>query len=281
VETTKPTSNAAHQRPVRASSVTSTLDQQLERLEQKWFAILQAEFPDRPLPTSASGEIQFFSTDFPRTYVAPRDGSDLPDASGSAFCVVCVGINHNTYRGRAEGNKIAPHIYTRSRGQMWTVDLARTRATRRALNTALAAYAINRQAWTDNGYASRHTLLPKTSDSREADFPLVIIKTHLSPFVFTKPWSEYSGTVRRETLDAWNPNRHMCDLVQTLGNNIDLWVIHGNYVWPHFITTSHEITNWMVTPTLTYESQRNGTIATFWRTKRIEESVTRPRFPSC
>jgi hypothetical protein len=280
---TKAPSHPANRHASESLSRSATLELQLDSLEQKWFAILHAEFADKSLPPSASGEIQFFSTDFPRTYVAPHnDQTALPSTgSGSALCVVCVGVSHNTYRHRGEGNKFTPHIYTRSRGETWAVEFRRTRSTRRALNTTLAGYAMNRQAWMENGYASHDRLLPSTWDGREAEFPLVVIKTYLSPFIFTKPWSEYSGTVRTETLDGWNPNRHMCDFIQTLGDKVDLWVIQGNHVWPHFNTNSQEITNWILAPSLTYASQRNGAIATFWKTPRQNMPLSGPFFPSC
>jgi hypothetical protein len=265
------------------SSRSLALDRQLETLEQKWFAVLQAEFADKKLPSSASGEVQFLSTDFPWTSVPPQGEADaLPSrASGSAHCIVCISINHNTYRDRAKDNKIAPHIYTRSQRVTWTVDLSRTRATRRALNTALAFYLMNAKVWTENGYASGSNLLPRTWDGREADLPFVLIKTYLSPFISTKPWAEYSGTAKRETLNGWNPNRHVCDLIQTLGNKVYLWVVQGNYLWPHFIANSEKMTNWVLTPTLTYESQRNGAIAAFWRTNRADGTLAQPAFPSC
>jgi hypothetical protein len=260
------------------------LDRQLETLEQKWFAVLQAEFIDQKLPPSASSEVQFLSTDFPWTSVPPQGEADaLPSrSSGSAPCIVCISINHNTYRNRGEHNKITPHIYSRTRGVTWTVDRPRTRATRRALNTALAFYLMNAKVWTENGYASDPNLLPITWDGREADLPFVLLKVYLSPFILTKPWAEYSETVRRETLDAWNPNRHIVDFIATLNQKIDLWVIQGNYVWPHFVENSEHITKWILTPTLSYESQRNGAIAAFWRAKRVAaEELAQPTFPSC
>jgi hypothetical protein len=259
-----------------------TLDQQLESLEQKWFALLKAEFADKPVPHGASGEIQFFSTDFPETFTASRDKqSQARQAVGSALCVVCVGINHNLYRPHRENSGVQPHVYTRTTGETWTVDLARTGSTRRALNTALAAYAMNRRAWINNGYAADECLVPSEWDGREAEYPLVIIKAYLSPFLSTKPWAEYKGFTKRETLDAWDPNRHICNLIQTLGTQVDLWVINGNSVWPHFDTTSHHITKWVLTPTLSYVSQQNRSIETFWKTPRPEQRLRLPSFPRC
>ncbi|MGB9475503.1 MAG: hypothetical protein WCE87_10600 [Candidatus Udaeobacter sp.] len=259
-----------------------TLDQQLESLEQKWFALLKAEFADKSAPHGANGEIQFFSTDFPETSTTSRnEHSQRRQAVGSALCVVCVGINHNLHRARQENNDLTPHIYTRTTGETWTVDLARTRSTRRALNTALAAYAMNRRAWIDNGYAADEFLVPSEWDGREAEYPLVIIKTYLSPFLSTKPWAEYKYFAKKETLNAWDPNRHICDLIQTLGTRGALWVINGNSVWPHFDTASHQMLKWALTPTLSYVSQQNRSIDIFWKTPRPEQRLRLPSFPSC
>lgn len=261
----------------------ATLDQQLESLEQRWFALLKAEFSDKPMPESASGEIQFFCTDFPATYDLSRDEEpSFPrQVAGSALCVVCVGINHNVYRDRHEDNTIIPHIYTRTRGKTWAFDLGRTRPTRRALNTALAFYIMNKKTWMENGYASDSIVLPTNWDGREADLPFVLIKTYLSPFISTKPWAVHSGTIRRETRHAWNPNRHICDLIAILGRKISLWVIQGNNLWPHFIKHSDQITDWILTPTLSYESDRSGQISTFFRTKRSDDRLVQPWFPAC
>jgi hypothetical protein len=260
-----------------------TLGRQLEMLEQKWFAVLKTELAHKPLPHAASGEIQFFSTDFPLTYVAAKDTRDvLPsDGPGSAICVLCLGMTHNVYRNRTEADEIVPHIFTRRGGKSWTVDVGRTRATRRALNTALASYAMKRKAWVENGYASADDLLPSAWDGREADLPLVVIKTVLSPFVLKKPWPENTGAVRKETLAAWDPNRHICDCIAELGGTVGLWVIHGNNVWPHFATNSTSIPNWILAPTLTYASQQNSAIESFWKTPREDTHLRHPYVPSC
>ena len=65
----------------KTSMTLLTLDQQLEMLEQRWFAILNAERCDKPLPENASGEIQFFSTDFRNTYVAASEEHLPPSCS--------------------------------------------------------------------------------------------------------------------------------------------------------------------------------------------------------
>jgi hypothetical protein len=246
---------------------------ELEDLERKWVSALQARFDGTiPWPPRASDEVQFFTAEAP-LQTAPDDGANIHAASRPLH-VVCVGLSYNAYRHEVLG-KVTPHIQTRTNGETWVVDNKRSSTTRRALDAALAAYSRDSHTWVAHGYASAADLIPRESGA------LTLIKTFVSPFLPTKPWSEFGGTVRKAMFDAWNPNEHICDLIQTLGNRLDLWVIHGSAIWPHFVTNSTHIQRWMLMPTLSHESQRNRAIATFWKTPRREDEQAQPCFPSC
>lgn len=256
------------------------LTTELERLERKWVTTLTTRFKgDLPWPPNASDEVQFFSANFPKGDPHRADSVAEESATNRSSYIVCVSVTYNAYSHEIAG-KVVPYVQTRSKGESWVIDDARSRSTRRALHVALSAYTRNPDAWSANGYASAADLLTSSSASRSPR-RLVLIKTSLSPFLSTKPWADFSGSARRATVEAWNPNQHICDLIATIGESIDLWVIQGAHAWQHFLTNSPHITKWLLTPILSFESQRNGSIERFWQTRRKPEPLVAPCFPSC
>ena len=247
-------------------------------------AALEARFDgSRPWPPNASDEVQFFASDSPTGTEQRTSAEAVRIHAGSSerpLHVVCAGLSYNAYSHDVVG-QVTPRIYTRTKGETWVLDDTRARATRRALGAALAAYASDPDSWVANGHASAADLLSAACKLGTARDAVIVTKTFLSPFVPTKPWSEFSGAARKATFEAWNPNEHLCDLIRTIGKNVDLWVIHGSAVWPYFTATSEHIQRWILTPTLSYESQRSGSIETFWKTARREERPAWPRFPCC
>lgn len=236
-----------------------------------------------PWPPEASDEVQFFSADLPKgaaTLGATHDYGPQESIEPRPLRVACVGISYNAYSHEIAG-KVVPHVFTRTKGTTWASDEKRSHATRRALGVALSAYARNSDTWMANGYASAGDLLSLPPAGQGTSRSLVLIKTFLSPFLPTKPWAELSGGARKATFDAWNPNQHICDLISTLGESIDLWVMQGTPVWQHFITRSRYMTKWLLTPILSFESQRNGSIERFWQTPRKSEPLIEPFFPTC
>lgn len=255
----------------------------LEELERKWVGILQANFAeDRPWPAIARSDVQFFSVDFPKLQVAAehREAGD-EHADSEALLIVCVEINYKAYP-RSISHKGVPYISGQTQGLTWVVDdPKKSRATRRALKPALIGYLANREVWAKNGYASHSTLLPDDGSFEIAERPLILVKTYLAPFLSAKPWAIHVRSLQTAALTAWDPNQHICDLCKTIGGKVDLWVIEGTSLWPHFITNSPQIKNWILTPTLSFESQRNRSIDTFWETQRREDQPRLPAFPCC
>jgi hypothetical protein len=195
--------------------------------------------------------------------------------------IVCVEFQYKAYP-RIAGTKGVPHIYSQTDGLTWVVDdPKKSRATRRALNLALRGYIANRQEWVKNGYASATTLLLEDREIGTSQHPIILLKTYLSPFLLGKPWLTHSRSFQTATLRAWNPNDHICDFIKAIGPNVDLWVIEGTSLWAHFIATSAQIPKWILTPSLSFESQRNRSIDTFWKLAKREEPLRLPSVPSC
>lgn len=253
----------------------------LEALERKWVAALQSKFTaDQPWPEVATGDIQFFCTMSPKSKRTGVEQANVDQQDRSQLVIVCIGMNYNAY-GHPSERKAEPHTYKRSNAQTWIVDDNRSRATRRALGAALNAYIASSDSWANNGYASGTKLVPKGWALGSSQCSALLVRTFLCPFLLAKPWGELSRSNRIALLNAWNPNQHICDLIATLGSSIDLWVIQGTSLWPHFDVTNPHISNWLLTPTLSFESQRNQSIETFWKGARRAEVPRQPRFPSC
>jgi hypothetical protein len=256
----------------------------LEELERKWVRTLQTSFAgDQLWPEIAGSDVQFFSIDFPPSPAAVREkqSTDALPVPRTPSLVVCVGINYKAFPSRLGRNGV-PHISTETQSLTWVVDDPRkSRGTRRALVSALNGYLRNQSVWVKNGYASAATLLPLTETPGTPDCSIILLKTYLSPFLSAKPWAIHARSLQTAALRAWNPNQHICDLAKTIGNKIDLWVVEGTSLWPHFITSSSQVQNWILTPTLSFESQRNRSIETFWKTPRREVQPRRPSFPIC
>lgn len=216
----------------------------LELLERKWVSALETRFDGTiPWPLKASDEVQFFSADSLSRIEERTTSAENASVAPRPLHDACVAISYNAYSHAVLG-KVTPHIHTRTKGETWVLDDKRSQATRRALTAVLEAYASDPQTWVANGYASATDLLSATIVAGAAPQPIVLIKTFISPFLLTKPWSEFSGTARKATLEAWDPNEHICDLIETIGDRVDLWVIHGSAVWPHFATNSQHIQRW-------------------------------------
>jgi hypothetical protein len=253
----------------------------LEGLERKWVGRLEEHFAgDEAWPEIAGSDMQFFSIDFPPPQEKPNKPQTADNDSSlasPAAVIACVEMNYKAFPPRL-GRNAVPHISTETHALTWVVDDPKNaRRTRRALAVALDSYLDNASTWTENGYASAETLLSREMKGR----PIILIKTFLSPFLLAKPWALYAGSSQTAALRAWNPNQHICDLSETLGKQIDLWVIEGAPLWRHFFADSEEIANWILTPMLTYESQRNKSIQTFWKTTRREDRQREVAFPIC
>lgn len=264
----------------RMMSVTNAaLREILEGLERKWVAIFQASLADnRPWPAIAGSDIQFFSIDFPTPLASARP-QKASHSEPKRLLIVCVEINYKAYP-RGITHKGVPYISGQTQGLTWVVDdPKKSRSTRRALNLALTDYLANRDAWARNGYASSASLL-QDERCEVCERPLVLIKTFLSPFLSAKPWAIHARSLQTAALKAWDPNQHICDLCKALGRKVDLWIIEGTSLWPHFIPTSRSISKWLLTPTLSFESQRNKSIETFSRTPRREVKQRVPTFPA-
>lgn len=273
--------------PPRGIFLTHTVDDYLrnalEEMERKWVTVLGDKFSeDHSWPPFASGYVQFFSTDGPMARSAAlTEEAQRTDEAGTrdTLIVACIGMSSNAYSRNTE-RRAVPYIYARSGGASWLIDEKRSRAVRRALGASLAEYAISARTWVANGYASSATLLPGNWNSA-APHRLVVVRAFVSPFVQTRPWADQSRSAKTATLLAWNPNQHICDLITMIGGTVDVWVMHGTALWPHFIKDNAHVSKWLLTPTLSFESQRNRAIATFWKTPRHDEPLRMPSFPSC
>lgn len=249
-------------------------------MERKWVTVLGDRFSgDDSWPPFASGYVQFFSADGPTAGSPEQTQRTDEPGQRETLVVACIGMSFNAYSRNTE-RRAVPYIYARTGGASWLVDEKRSYAVGRALGASLEEYAVSGETWVANHYASSAALLPANWNSA-APHRVFLIRAFVSPFVQTRPWAEHSRSAKTATLQAWNPNQHLCDLIDQLGEIIDLWVIHGTALWPHFITRSRHISKWMLTPTLSFESQRNGSIARFWKTPRHDEALRLPSFPTC
>ena len=249
----------------------STLKPLLEALEQKWFCQLLGVFssvpPSHSLPSIANGYAQFFS-------IEPFDPPerDVP-------LVVAVGINYDQYLPGSLP-KLDHWLHSRHPfGRSWVVDKTWP-VMRRALDVALAGYLSAPSTWEANKYASSKSLLPPHWHKMRAPQDYILAMTNISPFLSQKQWTEHSSVERRDALKAWDPNQHICDLISMLGDDVDLWVVHGiGEVWPRFNRTSC-IKNWILTPNLSPQNLNSGCIRKFCRPGRAFGRAI-PQWPLC
>ena len=242
----------------------------LEALERSMFKTLRKKYPQIPASVPAgvaNGYAQFFSCE--------NVTQETPDDQDCI--VICgVGINYSQGKPHATYPNIEPWLYT-LRGNTWVEDYAP--AMRRALDSNITTYLLNSAAWSKNGYASSPNLLRHWNPAMRN--PYILIATNLSPFLTQKLWTKQSTTSSSQLLNLWNPNDHICDLRRELGNEIDLWVVHGKQaVWPLFDNKSctGEFPNWMLTHNLSGLGMVN--IGNFWK-KPLIQSARPPIFPVC
>ena len=262
----------------------------LTEMEQKWLNALNAKRP--PRPSLANGFSQFFAMEMPCSQcgaggtaatsgaaspvtdvcnVCGADPSRAPVTLDGDFLIFCIGINYD------QGLEYTPYLHGRSvRRSAWVVDNS-WRVVRRALNAALQSYQQDSATWHSNGYASASAVVPASWQGPPYRFTLAM--TNLSPFVSLQPWSQYSSAAQKKALKSWNPNEHLCDLIQRLGNEVDLWVIHGqNHVWPTF---SGNLNRWILTPQLGGQNLNSGRFGKFHDSPRKRPVAPRQPWPAC
>jgi hypothetical protein len=245
-----------------------------------------------PVPTMTNGEVQFFSIEYVRPGFNPKDGffsfdqalanigEDLAALRDKSVpLIAAVGINYDqclTPPGFPH-NFPTHHLQRKSHLATWVEDYTSS-GMRSALNAALNAYVSNAPCWNANGYASS-VIPPVFGGGKVTDH--ILIATNLSPLNSKEEWGSrsYSTAHRAATLGHWNPNKHLCDLIKRLGQQIDLWVIHGKAaVWPTFLPATPWIQRWILTYNL---SRRNlSRMGSFWR---MGSSWTprHPEWPIC
>lgn len=249
----------------------STLKPLLETLEQKWFARLQGSLPSLPpqLQPIANGHAQFFSVE----ELSPPD-QDVP-------LIVAVGINYDQGASKASFPSLTHWLSSRPPGTNWVVDNTWPQM-RRALIAAIADYLSAPATWVKNGYASSAHLLPPHWHglTQPQPQPYILAMTNISPFLSQKQWTKHSSVERRNALKAWDPNQHICDLINKLGDEVDLWVVHGiDELWPRF-SKSSSIGKWILTPNLSPQNLNSGCIGNFWKSGRTIGPAP-PQWPIC
>ena len=278
------------------------LHQVLTDLEQKWFKNLSTSLPGVPLPVLANGYVQFFAMEMPcptcgagenRPECLPAEAeapgkcpdcrADLKNNPGPLdgdFLIVCVGINYDQSVVGVPPWK--PYLQTITGGRTWVVDNSWP-VCRRAVNAALQEYRVNAGTWFTNGYASSATLaLPPSIYSppvNQPPFRFQMVMTNLSPFISTSPWAGLPAPARRAALTAWDRNHHICDLIAQLGDQVDLWIVHGKgHVWPTF---NRKLKNWILTPQLGPQNLHLGWFEKFWKTKNPATATKKKSWPNC
>jgi hypothetical protein len=98
---------------------------------------------------------------------------------------------------------------------------------RKALDVYLSDYAESKVDWHSNGYATGTVPLLGAN--------YILVATNPCPFLTENDWGSYPASLRQSLLNAWNPNNHLQDFVARLGEDVDLWVVHGvDAAWPLF-----------------------------------------------
>ena len=225
-----------------------------------------------PVPTMTNGEVQFFSIEYVRPGFNPKDGffsfdqalanigEDLAALRDKSVpLIAAVGINYDqcpTPPGFRH-NFPTHHLQRKSRHLTWVEDYSSS-GMRAALNAALGFYLSNAPRWNANGYAS--SAVPPPVFAVGGPVPdYILIATNVSPFNSQEAWLNHLPADRAATLARWNPNWHLCYLIGQLGQNIDLWVIHGiSAVWPTFIWRNPWIKSWLKTANLSHLTLNSG-----------------------
>ena len=227
-------------------------------LEETWFNTLAGAFSGSPpprLPALANGEAQFFSIE---DFNPIRSlGAKIPSCDEEALdpakkqerlLIVAVSINYDQCPTTIPPSSLVPHLYTRSGHASWVAH-SMWAATRNALDVALRQFHGNALTWQNNGYASRTVCAAKLCSGGQP-LPYILVCTNVSPFLSLRRWGLHTPAHRHAALAVWNPNQHLCDLIRVLGDDVDLWVVHGKqFVWPTFDTTDC-IKDWLMTPNL-------------------------------
>lgn len=268
----------------------------LTDLEQSWFNKLKNAPITRP--ALSNGRIQFFAMEMPcpscraggveetpgvgnrrgskRCSRCGADASQVSENLGGGFLTFCVGINYD--QGLAASPAYIPHLNDRSRGATWVVDNSWS-VVRQALNSALLQYKQNSATWYSNGFASASNLLPNSWNN--SPYPFTLAMTNLSPFLSLQQWSA-PGQKRSGALACWDPNQHLCDLINRLGNEVDLWIVHGiGHVWPTYFKSNPYFRNWIMTPQLGPQPLRLGHFSRFFNSVRAWPHPSSGTWPVC
>jgi hypothetical protein len=72
---------------------------------------------------------------------------------------------------------------------------------------------------------------------------------------------------------------HLCDLVNKLATEVDLWVIQGKgHVWPTF---NQQLTRWILTPQLSRQNLNRGVFDSFHKVPRAFRSSGSTTWLTC
>jgi hypothetical protein len=223
----------------------------LSQLERKAFDAIRRSFrwPSDVAPF-IRGSIQCFAVDKPKA---------APD---SILPVVCaVGVNY-TQNGRC-----STELFPYEEGGAGVI---RATASMSSVISVVSAYERNRDTWVSRKaikpesplefYGSAHATT-KTGPLTKGAF--ILIMTNVCPFITMREWAKQPRYVSERLLQECSTYKHLDDLYDLLGANIDLWIGHSalggtRWVWPAFASfvQMRSIQEWLLTFNISPRSHR-------------------------